>query len=160
MDFDRLASQHKDAVYRQMLRVCGNAEDAEDVLVESLIKAYMALPSLRDEAAFGAWLAMIARRACGRLKRQEAIHPLLALNDEAASSTEDDYHHVKSCLLTALEALPETYQTPYRLFALENLSQADVASRLGLGVNTVKTRVRRARQMLRKQLDESICGGL
>ncbi len=158
MDFDRLASRHKDAVYRQMLRVCGNAEDAEDVLVESLIKAYRALPTLRDEAAFGGWLAMIARRACGRLKRQEALHPLLALNEEVPSTNEENYNHVKSCLLTAFDALPEAYQTPYRLFALENLSQADVASRLGLGVNTVKTRIRRARQMLRKQLDASICG--
>ena len=38
-DFDALTRQHKDAVYRQMLRVCGNQQDAEDVLVEALLKA-------------------------------------------------------------------------------------------------------------------------
>jgi RNA polymerase sigma factor (sigma-70 family) len=39
-DFDALTRLHKDSVYRQMLRVCGNREDAEDVLVEALLKAY------------------------------------------------------------------------------------------------------------------------
>ena len=43
MDFERLSHQHKDAVYRQMVRVCGNREDAEDVLIEALLKAYRSL---------------------------------------------------------------------------------------------------------------------
>ena len=42
-DFDTLTRRHKDSVYRQMLRVCGNREDAEDVLVEALLKARAAL---------------------------------------------------------------------------------------------------------------------
>ena len=40
MDFERLTNQHRDAVYRQMVRVCGNQEDAEDVLIEALLRAY------------------------------------------------------------------------------------------------------------------------
>ena len=40
MDFEALANEHKDAVYRQLIRACGNREDAEDVLVEALLKAY------------------------------------------------------------------------------------------------------------------------
>ncbi len=39
MNFEELANEHKDAVYRQMLRVCGNHADAEDVLMEALLKA-------------------------------------------------------------------------------------------------------------------------
>ena len=56
-DFDSLTRLHKDSVYRQMLRVCGNSEDAEDVLVEALLKAYRHLDQLRESAAFRAWLA-------------------------------------------------------------------------------------------------------
>jgi len=56
-DFDVLTRQHKDSVYRQMLRVCGNREDAEDFLVEALLKAYRHLNQLRDLVAFRAWLA-------------------------------------------------------------------------------------------------------
>jgi DNA-directed RNA polymerase specialized sigma24 family protein len=63
-DFDALTRQHKDSVYRQLLRVCGNHEDAEDVLVEALLKAYRHLNQLRDSEAFRAWLAQIGRRVC------------------------------------------------------------------------------------------------
>ena len=52
VDFERLANEHKDAVYRQMLRVCGNREDAEDVLIEALLKAYQHMHQLNDPAAF------------------------------------------------------------------------------------------------------------
>jgi RNA polymerase sigma-70 factor (ECF subfamily) len=55
-DFEKLANQHKDAVYRQMVRVCGNREDAENVLIEALLKAYRNLDLLRDAVAFRSWL--------------------------------------------------------------------------------------------------------
>jgi len=46
MNFEALANEHKDAGYRQMLRVCGNREDAEDVLIEALFRAYRHLDQL------------------------------------------------------------------------------------------------------------------
>src|SRR5450631_633734 len=80
VDFDALARQHKDAVYRQMIRVCGNREDAEDVLIEALLKAYRHLDQLRESDAFRAWLAQIAKRVCWQLKEREALLPLLQLS--------------------------------------------------------------------------------
>ena len=80
MEFETLANQHKDEVYRQMIRACGNREDAEDVLVEALVKAYKHLDQLRDIATFRAWLAQIARRVCWQLKQREALQPLLQLS--------------------------------------------------------------------------------
>ena len=68
MDFERLSHQHKDAVYRQMVRVCGNREDAEDVLIEALLKAYRSLGDLAAPEAFRAWLARIANRVCWQLR--------------------------------------------------------------------------------------------
>ena len=50
MDFEALANEHKNAVYRQMIRACGNREDAEDVLIEALLKAYR---NLGATARFG-----------------------------------------------------------------------------------------------------------
>jgi DNA-directed RNA polymerase specialized sigma24 family protein len=82
MDFESLATQHKDAVYRQLIRVCGNREDAEDVLVEALLKAYRHLDQARDSVAFRARLAQIARRVCWHLKEKEALlqPPKISLN--------------------------------------------------------------------------------
>jgi hypothetical protein len=64
MEFETLANQHKDQVYRHMTRACGNREDTEDVLVEAMVKAHRHLGQLRDARAFRAWLAQIARRVC------------------------------------------------------------------------------------------------
>ncbi len=50
IDFESLATAHKDAVYRQMVRACGNHQDAEDVLVEALSKAYQGLDQLHDSS--------------------------------------------------------------------------------------------------------------
>jgi len=80
MNFEELANENKDAVYRQMVRVCGNREDAEDVLIEALLKAYRNLEKLRDSKAFRAWLAQIARRVCWQLKEREALLPLMQLS--------------------------------------------------------------------------------
>ena len=78
--FEKLANDHKDAVYRNMIRVCGNREDAEDVLIEALLKAYRHLDQLRDDWAFQPWLWQIAKRVCLQLKKREALLPLLQLS--------------------------------------------------------------------------------
>jgi RNA polymerase sigma-70 factor (ECF subfamily) len=65
MNFEELANEHKDAVYRQMLRVCGNHADAEDVLMEALLKAYRSLGQLREAAAFRAWLGRLRAGCAG-----------------------------------------------------------------------------------------------
>ena len=93
MNFEALANEHKDAVYRQMIRVCGNREDAEDVLIEALLKAYRHLDQLRDSVAFRAWLAQIAKRVCWQLKQQDSLMPLLqlsALEDEGKQISGND----------------------------------------------------------------------
>ena len=90
--FEHLAEAHKDTVYRQMFRACGNREDAEDVLIEALLKAYRHLDQLRDQDAFRPWLAQIARRVCLRLKEKSALAPLLQLSqlEEEGSEIDDD----------------------------------------------------------------------
>lgn len=88
MDFEALANEHKDAVYRQLIRACGNREDAEDVLVEALLKAYRNLEQLRDSAAFRAWLAQIGRRVCWQLKQREALLPIMQLSAMEADGVE------------------------------------------------------------------------
>ena len=49
MDFEALVNEHKDAVYRQMVRTCENREDAEDVLIEALMRAYQQLDQLQED---------------------------------------------------------------------------------------------------------------
>ena len=123
-DFEKLANQHKDVVYRQMVRVCGNREDAEDVLTEALQKAYRNLDKLRDSVAFRSWLGRIAQRVCWQLKQREALMPLLQL-----SALEDEGREI---------------------------SGDEVARRLGISSAAMKSRLHRARELIRQRLDEAL----
>lgn len=164
-DFDQLARRHKDAVYRQMLRVCGNREDAEDVLIEALLKAYRSLDALSAQEAFRTWLGRIASRVCWRLRRRQALLPLLQLSaleengaelaDTAPSAeTQAATSQLKEMLRAALDSLPASYRAVYELRAIDELSGEETARRLGLSLPAMKSRWHRARTLLQKRLDE------
>ena len=167
MDFDRLAEQHKDAVYRQMLRVCGNREDAEDVLIEALLKAYRSLDTLEAHEAFRSWLGRIASRVCWQLRRREALLPLLQLSAveeegfeaiDAKPSAEDlaRLAEMKAIFAAALQSLPDDYRAVYELRALEQLSGEETATQLGLSLSAMKSRWHRARKLLREHIDAAL----
>lgn len=163
MDFDRLINRHKDAVYRQLYRMCGNRDDAEDVLVESLEKAYRGLGSLESEEAFRVWLAQIARRTCGRLKKREKMRPVLALASLESKGIEpaggEDVAEkvlegqLKDCILRAFDTLPKPYAEVYSARDIEGRSAEETAERLGITVAAVKSRLHRARNMVRERID-------
>lgn len=167
LDFDRLSREHKDSVYRQMLRVCGNHEDAEDVLVEALLKAYRHLDQLRDSAAFRAWLAQIARRVCWQLKEREALLPLLQLSTleeegreiaggELTPEEKLARGEMKHLLDDAIEALPTVYRAVYQLRDIEDRPGDEVASKLGISRAAMKSRLHRARELVRAHLDGAL----
>ena len=166
-DFDVLTRQHKDSVYRQMLRVCGNHEDAEDVLVEALLKAYRHLNQLRDSAAFRAWLAQIARRVCWQLKEREALLPLLqlsTLDEEGRELPGNDptpeaslaRRQMKQLLDDAIATLPALYRSVYELRDIEDRPGDEVARQLGISRAAMKSRLHRARDLVRAHLDAAL----
>jgi RNA polymerase sigma-70 factor (ECF subfamily) len=165
MNFEELANAHKDAVYRQMLRACGNHADAEDILMEALIKAYRSLGQLRDATAFRAWLARIARRLCWQLREREALAPLLQLSvmdDEGAELTSTNEavdaelarREMKALLWQAISELPADTREVYVLRDIEEIRGDKVASTLGITVAAMKSRLHRARQAVRERLDQ------
>lgn len=167
MDYDRLVKQHKDAVYRQMVRACGNHDDAEDVLVEALLAAYRALPNIRDENAFQGWLAVVGRRVCSRIQKHEALRPVLSLSGlgeeiEVADArqnpvAESDQEELATCVKNAVANLPETLRDVYLRREIEEKSAEETAADLGITVAAVKSRLHRARQSVRESLDQSVC---
>lgn len=167
MDFERLAHQHQDAVYRQMIRVCGNREDAEDVLVEALLKAYRSLDDLNEPEAFRAWLARIASRVCWQLRRREALMPLLqlsvleeeggALVDRSPTAEERaQIAEMKRLFAAALLSLPEDARAVYQLRAVEEVSGDETARQLGISLAAMKSRWLRARRLMRERLDAAL----
>ena len=166
-NFDALSRQHQNTVYRQMLRVCGNREDAEDVLVEALLKAYRHLDQLRDSGAFRAWLAQIAKRVCWQLKEREALLPLLqlsALEEEGREIPGGELtpegqlarRQIKQQLDDAIAALPEVYREVYQLRDMEDRPGDEVAEKLGISRAAMKSGLHRARDLVRTYLDAAL----
>jgi RNA polymerase sigma-70 factor (ECF subfamily) len=169
VNFESLANEHKDAIYRQMLRVCGNREDAEDVLIEALLKAYCSLDQLRDSASFKAWLAQIARRVCWQLKQHEALLPLLQLSE--MESADHELHdkapapeeivsaaQMKQLLQDAVVRLAPEFRAVYQLRDLDELPGDEVAAMLGISLAAMKSRLHRARSMLREHIEAAMLG--
>jgi RNA polymerase sigma-70 factor (ECF subfamily) len=165
--FEKLANEHKDAVYRHMIRVCGNREDAEDVLIEALLKAYRHLDQLRDDRAFQPWLAQIAKRVCWHLKKREALLPLLQLsmleeegkdiqNDEPPVDAQLAAREMKQLFQQSVRKLPPLYQDVYRLRDIEDLPGPAVEKKLGISQAAMKSRLHRARDLMRQYLDEAL----
>jgi RNA polymerase sigma-70 factor, ECF subfamily len=164
VNFETLVDENKDAVYRQMIRVCGNREDAEDVLVEALLKAYRSLGQLRESSAFRGWLAQIARRVCWQLKQSEALRPLLQLSayEEEGLQIVDPKdspelqmanQQMKEWLQKAVESLEPLYREVYVMREIEEASGAETVKRLGISTAAMKTRLHRARREVRAFLD-------
>ena len=161
MEFDRLADQHRDAVYAQMVRLCGSREDAEDTLVQALLAAHQALPTLRDHEAFRGWLAKIARRVCYRLRNREeltALHELADLvSPDPDPQAELESRQMKGCLLDAVDALPPALKKAYVLCDIEEVRDASAAAQLGISLPALKSRLHRARRRMRENLERSLC---
>lgn len=164
MDFDRLVAAHKDAVYRQMIRTCGNKEDAEDVLVEALVAAFKHGDQLKDEGAFRGWVTSIGNRVCGRLRRREALVQILGgeaveWQIDQSPDAEDllQRKEMKSCIDRAVSSLKPGEREVYELRELQEFTTEETADRLSVSVAAVKSRLHRARAHLRSKLDDMFC---
>jgi len=146
-----------------MVRVCGNREDAEDVLMEALLKAYRNLEQLRQSDAFRAWLAEIARRICWQFRQREAFAPLLQLSeleDEGRQLPSSDVpvdqkvavRQMKQVVASAIAGLSQRDREVYELRDLQEVSGEEVAARLNISLSAMKSRLHRAR------LDEALLG--
>lgn len=167
LDFESLVHEHKDAVYRQLIRVCGNREDAEDALIEALLKAHNNLDQLRNSKAFRAWLKQIATRVCWQIRNREALLPILQLStleeqglalrsEEPSPEEELARQEMKRLLVQAIHALPVAYRRVYELRDLDECSGDETVKKLRIKKEAMKSRLHRARQMVRQNLDAAL----
>jgi len=144
--------------------VLRNANDTEDVMQQAYVSAYRHLHQFEGRSAFATWLTKIAlREAAARNKKTNAfLHlvPELAgettMNDVPEPSPDPEARAVAADLMQHVEAevaaLPETYRSVLLLREVEGLSTEETAACLEISTDVVKTRLHRARAMLRDAL--------
>lgn len=147
----RLVEAHGQAVYRLAYARTGSREDAEDITQETFLRLVRAAPAFRDEAHCRAWLLHVAMNCTRSLFRRPWNRRDLPL-EEAANAAAPDGE--RGDVLEAVLALPEQYRAPVHLFYYEDLTVEQIAKILGLREGTVRTRLSRARGMLRDMLKE------
>ncbi len=169
-DFDRLYRDHVDRVYRFAQRVCGQAEDAKDLVQETFLNAYRGLKQFRGDAQLSTWLYTIATRACLRMRRKRKGAPERELSlEEFIPSSEDEFRlqvptdglspeealankQLRRALHQAIQKLPPKYRLVLILRDMEGLSAKEVGSIMGLNERAVKSRLHRARLFVRREL--------
>jgi RNA polymerase sigma-70 factor (ECF subfamily) len=139
-------------VYRFAYWLARDRGVAEEVVQETLLRAWRSLESLADDAAARPWLLTIARREHARLyerRRAEtvSIDDLAAAEDPALGVPGED--HEQADLHRAILALPDEYREPLVLQVLLGYSTDEIGQQLGLTNGAVLTRLCRARQRLR-----------
>jgi RNA polymerase sigma-70 factor (ECF subfamily) len=170
--FEAMVARDWERFYRYAYRLCsGSADDAEDLLSESLLDAFRAFDTYRGEG-FDRWFFRMittnridmARRA--KVRRAESLDTAFDSGDgetqsrEIADSTEDPAQRMLSGIYSeelqkALDALPEDFRAPILLCDVEQMDYQEIADTLRIPVGTVRSRIHRGRAQMRKTLESS-----
>ena len=150
---DRAAFERLYALFHRMVHAIAlsrvGPSDADDIVQDVFLSAMKQLHALRNESAFGGWLAAIARN-CARGHHRAAAETveLQEMPMHATQEEEREAHHA----LATIRALPEAYRETLVLRLVEGMSGAEIAARTGLTPGSVRVNLHRGMQMLREAL--------
>jgi RNA polymerase sigma-70 factor, ECF subfamily len=143
------------APLRKFLRARTHTEsDADDLLQDVFVRIHKRLPDLREPAKLQGWVYRIARNAVIDHYRTRKGHLPLDFELESADPSGRDAVDLTPTLRRFIAALPESYREPLLRHEFQGEPLQDVATALGLSLTATKSRVRRARLMLREMLDQ------
>jgi RNA polymerase sigma-70 factor (ECF subfamily) len=175
--FKLIMTRHNRQLFRLARGVLLDDAEAEDVVQETYTRAAANLAHFRGEARLSTWLTRIAlNEALGRLRRRRPVVAVEAI--EAAQppagqviyfpgvtsipdpETATAVAQIRRMIEAAVDALPETFRLVLVMRDIEGMSTEDTAQCLDLRVETVKTRLFRARQLLRKSMNQTLAATL
>lgn len=171
--FRQMMEYHNQDLYRVARAIVADDAEAEDVLQESYVRAFAAMDRFRGDARLGTWLTRIViNESRGRLRRRRRH-----VNSDQVEATEverarilgfpggqpvesPDVHAARAeariLIERAVDALPETFRPVFILRDIQGLSVEQAAEVLGIRPETVKTRLFRARRLMRQSLDATL----
>jgi len=166
--FEVLVERHEQMIFSLAWRMTRNREDAEDVVQQSLQKAFLHLKKFEGESLFSTWLTRIAINEVLMLLRSKRGSREVLINDstegdgalalkipDSGQSPEDDYsqRERQQILFSALNELPHGTRRAIQLRELDERSTEETARIMGISVGAVKARVFHGRRKLRARLN-------
>ena len=162
--FSTLVQKHQKSVHALVWRKIGDFHIAEEITQDTFLRVYKSLATLKDPNLFAGWLYVIANRLC--INWSEKNNPVMqSLEDTPVEEIEEAaYTHYLSeqrelevsdrryeIVQRLLQKLPESERTVVTLYYLGEMTTKEIAKFLGVSVNTIKSRIRRARARLQNQ---------
>lgn len=169
-----LVARHNRRLFRVARGVLRNDAEAEDVVQEAYVRAFTHLDGFRGEAAFATWLTRIAlNEALGRLRRRRPTAEIAVLDTfrkggpivlpsslhPPAPESEAGRAQIRRVLERAVDGLPEPFRLVFVLRDIEGLTAEETGALLGVRPETVKTRLHRARRLLRQSIERALSAG-
>ena len=166
--FEVLMRRYNQRLFRTVRSVIANDEQAEDVMQDAYLRAFANLAQFEGRARFSTWLIKIAvHESFSRLRKQRRNQPLPEGDGfdtlraaEPGPEQQALELEVRRILERCIDRLPQRYRTVFILREIEGLATAETADCLELSHEAVKTRLHRARAMLRAELQQLAGDGL
>jgi RNA polymerase sigma-70 factor (ECF subfamily) len=163
-----LVDLYKDKIYHHAYRMLGNKQEAEDVTQDTFLRLFNNLHRYDETQKFSTWIFRICTNLCiDRLRKRK---PTYSLDAEVEGGEGNDYYammpsnedtpekqvivsETQRSIRKAIEAMPEKYKSIVVLRYLQDLSLQEISDVLDMPVTTIKTRLHRGREFLRKKLE-------
>jgi len=170
--FEDLIERHQRYVFNLCLRIMGNYDLATEMAQEVFLRAWCSIGSFRGEAKFTTWLYAVAHNLC--MNRLESVrrdaHRRMSEGDAAEElgrlhSKEEDpavayeREESKGSIHRQVAALPPRYRSVIILFYIQDMSYQEIAEVTGLPIGTVKTHLFRAKEVLRRAMEDELLSG-
>jgi RNA polymerase sigma factor (sigma-70 family) len=169
--FETLMRRHNRRLYRLARAALRDAAEAEDALQDAYLRAFRSIAEFRHEASLSTWLSRLVLNECmdrlRRSARRQKVIPMVSagidvdLGERIADETDPPEREVARTQMRALledkvDALPESFRLVFVLRSVEELSVEECAASLGIPEATVRSRLFRARSLLRESLAREI----
>ncbi len=176
-DFDALYARYEKPLFNLIFQWVGNYEDAQDIFAETIVSAYKARDSFRGESQVYTWLYRIAHNHCkNRFKQRDRQREVEGPSLDASFAGDDggdipareiadwsyspaqllDQKETRALIEKAIDNLGSEYKVVLTLYELEGLSYNEIADVTGATLAAVKTRLNRARAMVRRQVEPQL----
>ena len=165
--FGQLVLAHQNKVYTICVHMVTDREEAADLAQEAFLKAWRSLSTFQGESSFATWMHRLTTNVCldylRKQTRRQNISTAVSLDDEDSGWTEPADHSQdpqlqlereerKRALARALGELPEHHRQTLIMREVSGMSYQEIADAMGADLGTIKSRIARARERLRKIL--------
>lgn len=164
--FNDLIERYQNRVYNTAFRILGNHEDARDLAQESFIKIYKNLKNFQGKSSFSTWIYRITTNLClDELRKRKRKPEIQEENFQNIYKEEDNPESISlsrelnQLIQEKIDALAPEQKIVFTLREFQGLSYQEIAEITGLSMGTVKSRLSRARQSLREDLNKIISKG-